>query len=83
MYKILKFSAGWCGPCKMLSNTISKLPDEKRAKIEEIDIDACGSDLLNKYSVRGVPTMVVLDKDGRVMKTIVGNVPLSKFEEWL
>lgn len=83
MNKILKFSASWCGPCKMLANTIKKLPADKLARIEELDIDSCDPELVKKYGIRGVPTMVVLNKDGGVETTISGNVSLDKIERWL
>ncbi len=37
MRKVLKFSASWCGPCKMLSKTIEGI--ETDVVIEEVDID--------------------------------------------
>jgi thioredoxin 1 len=67
--KILKFSASWCGPCKMLSTTIAGIKDEIPYPIEEIDIDA-NSELAQAFGVRGVPTMVIVDGDKEVKRKV-------------
>lgn len=58
--KILKFSASWCGPCKMLSNTVAAVKDHIPYPVEEIDIDE-NTELAQKYGIRGVPTMIIVD----------------------
>ena len=67
--KILKFSASWCGPCKMLSMTIAGIKDEIPYPIEEIDIDV-NSELAQKFGIRGVPTMVLVDGDTEVRRKV-------------
>ena len=57
MKKVLKFSASWCGPCKMLSKVLSTI--ETDVEIEEIDVDT-NRELAIVYKVRGVPLMVML-----------------------
>lgn len=81
--KILKFSASWCMPCKQLSQTISTLSEEQRAKFEEIDVDECDKSLLSQYGVRSVPTLVVLNDQGNVVRTLTGNQPKAKLIELL
>ena len=67
--KILKFSASWCGPCKMLSMTIAGIKDEIPYPIEEIDIDE-NSEIAQTFGVRGVPTMVLIDGDTEVRRKV-------------
>lgn len=67
--KILKFSASWCGPCKMLSMTIAGIKDQIPYPIEEIDIDV-STDMAQKFGIRGVPTMVLLDGDKEVKRKV-------------
>lgn len=67
--KILKFSASWCGPCKMLSMTIAGIKDEIPYPVEEIDIDT-DTEMAQKYSIRGVPTMVLVDGDKEIKRKV-------------
>lgn len=77
--KVLKFSASWCQPCKMLSKTIESMTIE--TPIEEIDIDE-NQGLAVDYMVRGVPTLVMLD-NGKEVKRISGALSTKQLEEWL
>jgi len=79
MKKVLKFSATWCGPCKMLSKTLSTV--ESPIPIEEVDIDA-NPTLTQQLRVRGVPTLVIIDDDVEV-KRKVGVMSSSEFLEWV
>ncbi len=65
--KAIKFSATWCGPCKMLSKQLENLG----IKIEERDIDT-NKDDVKLYGIRGVPTIVIVDPDGNRMDSYVG-----------
>ena len=78
--KVLKFSASWCQPCKMLAKTLEgmKVPYE----ITEIDIDD-QPEQAGKYQVRGVPTMVLVDDKGAVVSRLVGLQTAVKIGEWL
>lgn len=79
--KILKFSASWCGPCKMLSKTIEGIKAEMPYPVEEIDIDE-NTELAQKYSIRGVPTMVLVDGDKEV-KRKVGAMTAPELKQFL
>ena len=69
----VKFSATWCGPCKMVSSTIQKVqPDFPEVKFQDIDVDD-NPDLAKNYKIKSVPT-VILFKDGKEDQRIVGNV---------
>ena len=60
MTKLLKFEADWCGPCTQQANL---LEDFDAAPIESIDVDE-NTDRANEYSVRSIPTLILLDEDG-------------------
>ena len=78
MRKVLKFSASWCQPCKMLSKTLEDV--KTNVIIEEIDIDE-QTELAVEYGIRGVPTLVMVDENIEV-KRIVGNLTKSQLEIW-
>lgn len=66
MLKVLKFSASWCGPCKVLAPIFNEVKATMSdVSFQEIDVDQ-NSDLAIKYGIRGVPT-IVIEKDGQVV----------------
>jgi thioredoxin 1 len=79
MKRVLRFSASWCGPCKMLAKTLEEI--ETNIPIEVIDIDNA-QDTAIEYGVRGVPTLVMLDENVEV-KRLVGMVQQKTLEAWL
>ena len=65
--KILKFFGLWCGPCKALSKAF------KDAKIEHQDIDVDeNEELVDKYHIKSIPTVIVLDNEGEELGRFVG-----------
>lgn len=68
---ILKFEAGWCGPCKTLSPVLETLATENpKFQIVKIDVDE-NSDLSSEYSIRSIPTVIIY-KDGEQVNKFVG-----------
>ena len=78
--RVLKFSATWCGPCKMLSRNLEDVTTN--IPIENIDIDE-NQDAAIEYGVRGVPTMIMLDENNAEVKRLVGMQSLKVLEDWL
>jgi thioredoxin 1 len=75
--KILRFTANWCAPCKQLAKTLN---DFFKIPIEIIDVDN-NAEYVEKYSIKSVPVLLFLDKDGNVLDRLNGAVPLNKIEE--
>lgn len=65
--KLYKFYAEWCQPCKMLSKVIEDAKDKITTEVVSFDIDQEMMTAIN-YGVRGVPTMVLVDDDGKEIK---------------
>ena len=77
--KVLRFTASWCQPCKMLAKTLEDV--ETQIPIEVIDIDE-NQGLAMDYGIRGVPTLVMLDGDVEV-KRVSGMLMKNQLTEWL
>jgi len=78
MKKVIRFTASWCQPCKMLAKTLEDV--QTNLPIEVIDIDK-ESDIAIEYGIRGVPTLVMVE-DGNVLKRLVGMQNTKQLQEW-
>ena len=66
---ILYFSAPWCGPCQQLTPIIDTLPSNINIRKINVDYDA---DLVQRYNVKSVPTLVLTDMSGNELKRLQG-----------
>lgn len=80
MKQMLKFSAGWCGPCQALGMTL-KSEDDWGIEIKEIDIDE-ELDLSAEYGIRGVPTLVIME-DGKEVRRKSGALSKTQLKEFI
>ena len=80
--KALKFYATWCEPCKMLSKIIEGAKDKITMPIEDIDIEQ-NMELAQKYGIRGVPALVIVNEDGIEIKRQSGMMMEDKLLEFL
>ena len=69
---MVDFWASWCGPCRMLSPTIDVLSEEYEEQIAvgKVNVDEQGA-LAAQFGIVSIPT-VILFKDGREAKRIIG-----------
>jgi thioredoxin 1 len=79
MKKVYKFFATWCGPCKMLSKTLSTV--ESPLEIEEIDVDQ-NKDLAKEFKIRGVPTLIIVEDD-KELKRKTGVMSAEDYLQWV
>jgi thioredoxin 1 len=78
--RLLKFSAEWCQPCKMLAKTLEGI--DVPYTISNIDIDD-SPNLAADYKVRGVPTMVLVDDNDKEVGRLVGVKTKAQIEEFI
>jgi thioredoxin 1 len=71
MVTVKKFSAVWCGPCRVLAPVMNEIKGQfSNVKFEEYDIDEY-SDITEEYGVRSVPTVIIV-KDGIEVNRFTG-----------
>ena len=79
MKKILYFSAPWCGPCKVLGPTMQKLSSE--LPITKVNVDEDNTTSI-KYGIRNIPTLVLIDQNGKEINRIVGNISEQQIKQF-
>lgn len=80
---LVDFTATWCPPCRILAPVLDALASEYkgRMKFTKLNVDD-HQRTAQEYGIRATPTLLVF-KQGRVVKQIVGAVPRAKLEEAL
>lgn len=61
--EIIKFSAQWCGPCKVYQSEWNKFKNANQNNeiiCKEVDIDLDEDNLVEKYGIRSVPTTIMV-----------------------
>ncbi|MFE3070101.1 thioredoxin family protein [Streptomyces sp. NPDC059247] len=80
---LVKFTAGWCGPCRQLKPVLGAIAAEEadRLRIVEIDVDRNPETTL-RYGVLATPTMLLF-RAGEPVKSLVGARPKRRLLEEL
>lgn len=76
---VVDFYATWCGPCRALGNTLSTLTDEETKDfiIVKVDVDEI-DDVVAKYSIRSIPTLLYF-LNGELVDKTMGNIDKITF----
>lgn len=70
---LLKFGAEWCGPCRVLEQTLHGLDAEKTKDVlfGEISIDSDETEnLASDYKVRNIPVLIVFENNKEVTRAV-------------
>ncbi len=70
--KVIDFYADWCGPCKYIKPYFNGLEEKYKDKIEfeTVNVDE-DDEMVEKYKIRAMPTIIFL-KDGKEVDRMVG-----------
>ena len=68
--KLIKFYGTYCKPCKVLADRLSKI--ELDVPLINYDVEE-EVELTEKWMVRNVPTVILVDDDNNEVKRWVGN----------
>ncbi len=77
--KVLKIYSRTCGPCKVLESNLqlAGIPHES-VDVQSIE----GENIVDKYEVRAVPTLILIDDEGNVMKRHTGLLGVQELKEF-
>ena len=69
---LVDFWATWCGPCKMVAPVLEEIAGENSGKVTvaKLDVDQ-NPNVARDFQIMSIPTMILF-KDGKPTKTIVG-----------
>jgi thioredoxin 1 len=69
---VLKASAEWCGPCKLIQPKYEKLAQEliDEAIMASFDVDE-QQDIAQQFDISAMPTFIII-KDSNIIKRITG-----------
>lgn len=68
--KLIKFGASWCLPCKNLESRLKKI--NLTIDLTSYDVEE-EIELTEKWKVRNVPTVILVDENENEVKRWVGN----------
>ncbi|MDA9268297.1 thioredoxin family protein [bacterium] len=71
MNKLIYISAEWCNPCKMFGPVMSEVASSG-IPVEKLDADR-DQNIVMKYGVRNIPTVVKVDANGNALGKFVGS----------
>jgi thioredoxin 1 len=78
MIHVTRFSAPWCGPCKVLAPEFKKL-EEQFTDVKFITVDVDEKPMIAQlYAIRNVPT-VIIEKDNSTITRLVGLQSKQKY----
>jgi thiol:disulfide interchange protein len=85
---LVNFYADWCVWCQRLESTTFRDAEvanllQQRVVPVSLDVDHEGRELSSRYRVDGLPTILLLDADGREIGRLPGYMPPTGFLEWL
>ncbi len=80
---LLDFWASWCGPCMMVAPVLEEIADEYDGKVRvgKVNVDE-QPELAAAFRVESIPLLVVV-KDGAIVKQEVGVRPKSAILEMI
>ena len=76
--KFYKFYADWCGPCRVLTNTLNKAQIE----YEPINVDN-NEELVKKYNIRTIPVFMAVKDDDIEIDRFVGVKSADAIKQWI
>lgn len=72
---VVKCSAGWCSPCKVLAKTLDKLePQYPNVNFIHIDVEE-SPELAQEFQIQNIPVMIFMNTNGEIVNRKTGLMP--------
>ncbi len=85
---VIKFTSNMCGECKRVEPVVNKVMTKYQDSVQYTVIpvqveNKYNQDMITKYRVTLVPTIILLDKDQKVTKKIEGYVDEKTLDNYI
>lgn len=78
--KLIKVFSKTCGPCKVLDKNLK----ESGVEYDSVDIESDeGDNLIEKYNIRNVPTLLLVSDDGTLVDKHVGVLNVEAIKNFI
>ena len=78
--KLIKIYSKTCGPCKVLEKNLK----ESGVKYDNVDITSKeGETLVEQYNIRTVPTLLLIDNNGSIIKKHIGILNVEDIKSFI
>lgn len=82
-YRVLKFGAEWCGPCKKLASDVEKNPIKfSNVSFESINVDD-NDEMVEHYNIMSVPVSIIVDESYNEVSRLVGYSGYQNYINWI
>ncbi len=79
---VVEFWAPWCGPCKLMAPSLTKVSQEFNGEVKLLKVNADeSSDILRSLKVMSIPTILAY-RQGELVMRKAGAQPESILREW-
>jgi thioredoxin 1 len=79
MKRLLRFTASWCQPCKMLAKNLENVDTTYPIEVYDIDVH---DDIAGEFGIRSVPTLIRMEGNVEIDR-IVGVKSTSELKTWI
>lgn len=88
MPQMIKFSAPMCSDCQNMAEVLHSVQPQYEDRVEFVEISVNQkspqvSDMIKKYNVKLVPTMIFLDSKGEQIARVEGSMPKEELIKYL